>query len=322
MQVVRRSVDALMKNRFVGIIIFLAVLGAVTLFAVRSISSVDINRMKDIGPESFPLPLALVILAYLNRFLFWNRLAAAFHLRARYTVAGRAFFYSILGRYVPGKAGLFLLRLRAYKGKSRKKVGAAMIAEYIATILAACILVLAGSILASGSNPLLTRWIPLGVAVLSVLMLHPRLLRRMVNSLIGLTGRSHLVEFPTAGNVAVVTAGYGLTGLLHGMALFMIMRMFGDMPFELYPVVTGAYYTAGLIGMVAFFAPGGLGVREGVLFLLLPAYSDTGAVVLSAALMRILTLAAELLLAGFFALLSGRSAGDLNGTALPSDTVD
>lgn len=299
-KVIRRSVDVLMKNRFVGVLMFLAVMAAVAVFAVRSISSVDIQRMENVRVAALLIPLGLIMLAYLNRFFFWTRLTSAFDLRAPLTKAGMAFFYSILGRYVPGKAGLFLLRLRAYEGRSKRKVGAAMLAEYISTLLAAGLLVVAGSLLSSGGDPLLTRWLPLGVVALSALALHPRLLRRMVNSLLGMAGRGHLTEFPGLSATASVTAGYALSGMLHGMALFLILNMFDPIPLSLYPAVTGAYYTAGLVGMVAFFAPGGLGVREGVLFILLPVFSDAGSVVLSAAIMRVMTLLAELALVSFF----------------------
>ena len=41
-------------------------------------------------------------------------------------------------------------------------------------------------------------------------------------------------------------------------------------------------------------------MREGVLFILLPVFSDAGSVVLAAAIMRVLTLLAELALVLFF----------------------
>ena len=299
-QLLRKAVQCVLHSKLVGILLFFSVLAGVGLFAAGSISSMDRGQLKGIGIADFLPPLGLILLAYMNRFLFWIRLTGSFDLRAPFIKAGRAFFYSLLGRYVPGKAGLFLLRLRAYEGKSKRKVGAALVTEYISTILAASLLVLLGSLLADRGTAFLTRWIPVAVAAAALLVLRPRLLRRLVNGLIGITGRNHLVEFPTKATTVAVTSGYILTGLLHGMALFLILNKFEDVSLNLYPVVTGSYYTAGLIGIFAFFAPGGLGVREGVLFLLLPVYICSSAVVASAAVMRLLTLLAELLLASLF----------------------
>lgn len=300
--ILEKIFDLLLRNKLVGILMFLAVLGGVSLFAVRSLTAMDINQLISIGLLRFLPPFGLILLAYLNRLFFWTRVTRSFGLKAPFFLAGKAFFYSILGRYVPGKAGLFLLRLRAYGGRSKKKVGAAMVTEYIATILAASLLVLMGSLLAAPADSVLLRWIPIGLAIAALIALHPGILRRIVNALIKLTGRRQLAEFPTAGAAASLTFGYMITGLIHGMALYIILNMFDQLPFALYPAVTGSYYMAGLIGIFAFFAPGGLGVREGILFLMLSSYIDTGAVVLGATLMRLLTLIAELFLAGCFSL--------------------
>jgi len=51
----------------------------------------------------------------------------------------------------------------------------------------------------------------------------------------------------------------------------------------------------------AFFAPGGIGVREGILFLVLPAFIGKEAAVFAAVIARVATLAAELTLAAWSA---------------------
>ena len=125
-----------------------------------------------------------------------------------------------------------------------------------------------------------------------------RVLRKTVNTLLKLIGKEPLDVFPSLKVILAVTLGYIFTGMLHGFALFLLLREFTPLGFEFYPLVTGGYYMAGLAGMLAFFAPGGLGVREGVLFLLLSFFTDSQSVVISAAVMRILTLLGELILAG------------------------
>jgi len=285
-----------LKSRLVSFLLLACVLIAVTLFVHRSFSGFTRSDFSSISIRSLVTPLALICLAYLNRFAFWVVLTSSFELRASVFLTSRAFFYSLLGRYIPGNAGLFLFRIRAYKAGSQKKVGAALITEYISTILAACVLVIAGTLFIPVSNPLLTKLIPGSMLVLLLVLLHPPVLKRTINSLLKLMGKEQLDVFPAIRIVLAVTAGYILTGMLHGLAMFLLLRMLTPMGLASYPIVTGAYYMAGLVGMFAFFAPGGIGVREGVLFLLLPFVAGAQPVVLAAALMRVLTLCSELLL--------------------------
>ena len=148
------------------------------------------------------------------------------------------------------------------------------------------------------ANALLTRWIPIGLLVLFLTLLHPVVLKKSINALLKLIRKETLDVFPSSRTILIITLGYILSGMLHGLALFLLLRVFSPMGFDLYPLVTAAYYMAAMVGVFAFFAPGGLGVREGVLFLLLSFFSDSQSVVVAAAIMRLLTLLSELLLAG------------------------
>lgn len=298
-----------LTNSYVSAFLLFLVLAAVSLFAYRTLSGLTQSDLSGLSVASVVISFLLICLAYLNRFLFWTILTSSFRLKAPFLLASRAFFYSLLGRYIPGKAGLFLFRIRAYEGGSRKKVGAALITEYIATLLAACILIITGTMFIPVTDTFLTGWLPIGLLVLFLILLHPVVLKKTINSLFRLAGKKPLDTFPSTKTLLAVTSGYILTGMLHGLALFLLLRVFSPMGFELYPMVTGAYYMAALVGMFAFFAPGGLGVREGLLFLILSFVADSQSVVLSAAIMRLLTLCSELILAGASGLsykLSGR----------------
>ena len=289
----------LLNSRIVSIFLFTLVLLAVTLFvhkSFREFSDVDLSAR---SPVSVIAALLLICLAYANRFLFWKVLTSSFGLRASASKASHAFFLSLLGRYIPGKAGLFLFRMRAYKSGSRKMVGAALVTEYISSLLAACILVIAGTMFIPASDPMLTRWIPIGILTALLLIFNPSVLKRLINFLLKASGRASVEVFPSLKILSAVTCGYVLTGMLHGFALYTLLGVFTAVSFDMYPMITGAYYMAGLVGMFAFFAPGGLGVREGVLFLLLPIFVDAQSVVVSTVLMRLITLGSELLLASF-----------------------
>ena len=57
--------------------------------------------------------------------------------------------------------------------------------------------------------------------------------------------------------------------------------------------------------MLAVFAPGGLGVREGILMLVLPLIVPRESAIIAALALRIVMIAAELSLAGIFSVLDG-----------------
>jgi len=293
-----RFLRFLTENRYAGYALFAVLLVALGLFLHRSVSQVGALDLDVLSLPSIIVALILIMLAYVNRFVFWTVLTMAFGLRSGTIRAARAFFLSLLGRYIPGKAGLFLFRLRAYSGGTRGRVGASLLTEYLATSLAACFLVVFGTLFIPVESILLTRVLPAAMAILLSLLLRPGFLKRFLNRLLAFLGKQPLAEIPPAPVLVKVTLGYILTGLLHGAGFFMLLRASGQAGWEMYPVVTGAYYMAGLIGMFAFFAPGGLGVREGIVFLILPHFADMGPVLLSVAVMRLLTITAELLLTG------------------------
>ena len=311
-----RVVNYFLTNKYVSAFLLVLVLIAVLLFAKRSLSGLTESDLSELSFCSLLLALGLITLAYLNRFIFWTVLTVSFQLKAPFLLAFRAFFYSLLGRYIPGKAGLFLFRIRAYEGGSRKKVGAALITEYIATLLAACILIIAGTMFIPDTNTLFTRYIPIGLFVVFVIFLHPAILKKTINSLFKLIRKEPLEVFPATKTLIAITSGYVFSGMLHGLALFLLLRVFSPLGLGMYPLVTGAYYMAAMVGVFAFFAPGGIGVREGVLFLLLSYVTDSQSVVIAAAIMRLLTLLSELILAGGsgFSYLMFRRKGNVDET--------
>src|SRR4030042_3615588 len=60
-------------------------------------------------------------LSYVILFLIWLSITASLGLNAPLPKAAKAWFVSHLGKYVPGKIALFLVRLDCYQGYSRTK---------------------------------------------------------------------------------------------------------------------------------------------------------------------------------------------------------
>jgi len=246
------------------------------------------------------LSFLFVSAAYLVMVFIWTRLTLSFGLDAPMLKAGKAWFLSQLGKYVPGKVTLLLVRLDTYRGYSKQKIAVATGIEYIALLASASVLVLVALASASQTVPYYIRWVAGVGAVLFLSLLWPPLLMRFVSWVSKLLTREPIEEFPPYGLLLRFVGAYMFSSLLHGMGLFFVLNSFSPVNFRYFLTITGAYYAAGLIGVSAVFAPSGIGVREGVLFLILPAFIPKPAVIVGVITMRLITTTAELFLAGVF----------------------
>lgn len=111
---------------------------------------------------------------------------------------------------------------------------------------------------------------------------------------------------------ALFTGGYLLTNFLLSVAFVLVVLSLSDIDWADVPLLVGGYNLAGVLGIVAFFAPAGLGVKEGVLVgFLTPVVGGPVAATL-AVLVRLMTVAADvafLALAEGLGLLAGRAPG-------------
>jgi uncharacterized membrane protein YbhN (UPF0104 family) len=284
--------------------VYRSILFALTIVAVSWFAA---HNLKEISRYELHLRVPLiafsfcaVLSAYLARFAVWTRLSSAMDLRAPVWKAGRAYFLSILGRYIPGKVGLALIRVEAYRGYQPDTVVMATGLELMAALSAAFLLALVGLASSPDYVPPYLRWVPLVALVPLLVALSPKLLQRTANAILRLLKRSELDRLPPySANIAFVVL-YTIPGFLHGLGLFLLLNAFSEVPGSHYLAVTGAYYAANLIGLLAVFAPGGLGVREGVLFLVLPTLVGTDVAIIAALLIRLITMAAEVVLAAAF----------------------
>jgi len=286
-------------------LLFAATLAALGWFIARNSTDILRHSIPWHGPL-FIFAFFAVAAAYLVKFGAWTRLASTMGLSAPLSKAGRAYFLSILGRYIPGKLGLALIRVEAYEGHAPRKVVMATAMELIIALTAALLLALVGLATSPASFPSYLRWAPLVIIIPLLIALSPPLVRRAVNTILRLAGREELDRFPSYRANLLFVLLYTLPGFLHGLGLFFVLNTLCHVPVSHYLTVTGIYYAANFIGVVAIFAPGGLGVREGILFLVLPALVGKENAILAAILIRLITVAAELALASVFAAIARR----------------
>ena len=97
---------------------------------------------------------------------------------------------------------------------------------------------------------------------------------------------------------ADVIVGHILLWICQGLAFFLFVKSFVPVVWWDAGVLTACFAFAWVIGFLSFLTPGGLGIREGLLGLLLANYMPASQATLVALLCRVWMLSAEIILAG------------------------
>lgn len=244
--------------------------------------------------EIFPLLLSTLIFAfsYFIQIWAWYLITVKLKIALSPSDTLKSWFYSQLGKYLPGKVWLLLSRFYFYesKGKSKKTISVALYFEMMTMIAAAGLIFLAALIFYREMG-LFYSWKQSGWLVLLSLLgfafLHPRVLQKILNWI--------LVQFERE----PVSLSISYPDILWILLVCIVSWLVGGVGFYLfvdavYPVapqyilfLTGALAISSTLGLIAIFAPSGLGVREGALVYLLSLMMATPIAVILSVLTRI-----------------------------------
>lgn len=248
--------------------------------------------------------------------LFWHRTLWAMGQRPTRRESLRAFFIGHLGKYVPGKAMVVILRTGLVRS-DRVDTTVAVASVFVETLTMMAVgAFVAAAILAVQyyeQGQLLLLAIGLMVCVGGPTV--PPIFRRVVRFL-GARRFNPEIDRALAGldyrlmayGWVTVAAGWAVLGL----SLMATLRAMPDaraagVTFADWPLATACYALALLAGFLSML-PGGLGAREYVLMALLAQPFGEGTALVSAVLVRLMTLAAE---AAFAAVLYPLPRGEL-----------
>jgi hypothetical protein len=261
----------------------------------------------------------LYLTGWLPSVWFWRELINSLGGCVGWIDVARAFFCGHLGKYVPGKAAAVVIRAALLKGRGTTATTAALTATYetlwLIGIGAGVSLALAPWALPAEHWQRLPDWVnglrepPFLPAALVAAIGLPMLpvVSRLLTALAVRFTPPDIRE--TASPVRIKTrllfggvCAYVLTWACHGLSLACTLRAVHAKPCELadWPVWTAAVAMSVTTGFAAVFAPGGLGVREGLLIEVLriqPAIGEQQAIV-AAILLRAVWLVAEVAAAG------------------------
>lgn len=290
---------AIKKSKVLYTLLFILSLIAVLWYIALNIDKIS-KFAFEFNPVYLVLSLLLVMLGHLVNFSIWIILSFSFGMRVPVASAGKAWFLSRLGRYIPGKVPFLLYRIRVYKQFPGRVVTLATVVEYIASISAACLIILASIIDNPIAIPEVLRWTAAAGAVLFLSVLWPPILKRVVNLILRLFRRKSVKEIPSYRVILSTVGGYIVAAMIHGLGFFLLLRSLTDISISYYLTITGIYFAAGLVGLAAVFAPSGIGVLEGFMMLVLPLFIPQPVAIVGILGIRIIVTVTELFLTGCF----------------------
>jgi len=194
----------------------------------------------------------------------------------------QSWFYSQMGKYLPGKVWLLLSRFYFYesRGKSKKMISIALYFETVTIIVAAGVLFWASLLLFHDANGYglgeRARWFAL-LFIPVFVFLHPTVLQKLINEVLRRLKREPILLSLSYGDVLWITFVCLLSWLVGGIGFYLFIDSVYSVPAGSVLYLTGALAFSSILGVIALFAPGGLGVREGALVYLL-SFTMPGAV--------------------------------------------
>lgn len=208
---------------------------------------------------------------------FWRNMMIGLDQKPNWLLSGKAYFAGHLGKYIPGKAGVLLIRSAILKERGYHFAIAVLTSAYETLIIMGVGLVIAGSLapllvpesaLIEHAPQLLNwRWLPAAILVSSAMLAIP-MITWLLSKVAGKfsPSRAEIARItPTQllKGYAVFLVSWTLLGLSLGAALQSLSEdwlSLSDLPLWM-----AAISASTVIGFFAIFTPGGLGVREGIM---------------------------------------------------------
>jgi glycosyltransferase 2 family protein len=217
--------------------------------------------------------------------------------------AASVFFVGQLGKYVPGSVWTVLAQaeMGAKLHVPRRRMAVTGLLSILLAILVGSLLgvVALPRLLARGSSPV-TLWVLVVAVLLGGALLWPRLLNRLLAIGLRILRREPL-EHPLGGRAIVITclwfAGAWVAAGL-GVAVLVLSLAPDATASDLVIGVVCGFALASAVGQLSVLVPAGVGVRDGVLALLLVTFMPLSAATAVVVVARFLAIVADLLVAG------------------------
>lgn len=217
------------------------------------------------------LSVALIFVYYAQQWGGWRLIMRSFGDPLRRSESAMIWFASILGRYVPGNVVMVAGRISMCR---RRGIPAAT--TFASQVYENALILISAFLVAAASVPFWPSFPYKGYALLLAVLapvglffLHPAIFGRLSNAALRRFKRGPLEATLPFGRVLLLLLYYAGGWLLIGLAFAALAAAVAPVGAGEIALLVGGYAFAWEVGFLAFVTPSGLGIKEGVLFLVL-----------------------------------------------------
>ncbi|MFQ6104894.1 MAG: lysylphosphatidylglycerol synthase domain-containing protein [Candidatus Glassbacteria bacterium] len=269
----KRAQMILSKKELIKFIFIAASLLFMALYVWRTVRQVG-NFPPSPDIDALMASLLINWLGFVTVILVWKFLITSYGERITTGQAYRIYFRSNLGKYLPGKvwqlAGMVFL-CDEIGIMPNKSIPASLYNTGVAVITGLAIFFVTVSIDTLGLTRALVSYTLL-VAIIVFLIVFPDFLTGLMNRILRILGKERIEEGIGRGILFTTFVSYALAWFIFGWGFHLFLRFLGvSKDLDLLETV-GIFSGSVSIGFLAFFSPGGIGIREGVMVFLMEKY--------------------------------------------------
>ncbi len=253
----------------------------------------------------FNVPLlsvsSLFLFIFFLLFIFgWKLILRGLGVSLSFLKALKIIFYSQLGKYLPGKIWAIVGRMYFCQqlGVSASKAFISVVLEMALTIISGMFIFLVGLSIFPGFRIHINPFLLMIVVIILFIVIHPRVFTRIINIFLQLVKKGPIRIDLNFSQICGMMLYYCLMWLSLGIAFYFLINSTTFIALSTIPILAGSFSISTTIGAMALFVPGGLGVRESVLALLLSNFFPISLAILLSVLSRIWISFGELILVG------------------------
>jgi hypothetical protein len=261
-------------TRLLRLALSLLVMAAVVFFLAR----VLLSNWEQVKEYQWQFHLPLLVLAFVSLIgsyvldiAIWRQAVLRMGGMISFPHSLRLYFAAGMAKYIPGTVWQFLgwFYLAQREGISKALAGTSIVVCQALSALAGALLA-AAAFAAYGSQDVVRQLLPVLVIVpVGLLFLQPRVVSAVLNWGLTRLGRQPVAFELSFRDLAAIFVFYLLSYVLWGLALFLFTNALTPLSWTYFAPFLGVFPAAYALGLIAPFAPAGLGVREGIMTVLL-----------------------------------------------------
>lgn len=258
-----------------------------------------VAALSSLSPWAVAGAFLAVLIGQFCMLLAWRQVLAGLGSPLPVRVCGRIMFVGQLGKYIPGSVWAYAAMMdlgRDHGSPPRRTFACISLALVINLGVALSIAA------ATAYQAFAQAWYLLLLVPVIIVCLHPRVLTWGLNLALRIARREPLDTVLPGRSVLTAVVWTVLGWFVYGLHSTLLVGRW-----DLYLVCTGAYAFAWSTGLLAFFIPAGVGVREGAMVLVLGPIIGAGPALVAAIASRLAFTAADLAAAGIAVLLQRAS---------------